>query len=163
MEDHIPMRSDRSLLFGRQTSKWSLWDVVFHWNNSTTKARSNGCNINLWLWYNLCNCPDCTIIPPDPRIRLSWLKYQHHQTIVIIVIPSVIVCTLRTNSSCLSSPTILYTLIIRSLPKPIFMVRIKNILLGELEINSRSNLISLAMASFVATDITLRIHTINVY
>ena len=30
MEDHIPIRTDRSLLLGRQTSKWSLWDVVFH-------------------------------------------------------------------------------------------------------------------------------------
>ena len=35
MEDHIPIRPDRSLLIGRQTSKWSLWDVVFHENNST--------------------------------------------------------------------------------------------------------------------------------
>ena len=34
MEDHIPIRPDRSLLLGRQTSKWSLWDVVFHENNS---------------------------------------------------------------------------------------------------------------------------------
>ena len=33
MEDHIPIRSDRSLLLGRQTSTWSLWDVVFHENN----------------------------------------------------------------------------------------------------------------------------------
>ena len=35
MEDHIPIRPDRSLLIGRQTSKWSLWDVVFHENNCT--------------------------------------------------------------------------------------------------------------------------------
>ena len=35
MEDHIPIRPDRSLLFSRQTFKWSLWDVVFHENNST--------------------------------------------------------------------------------------------------------------------------------
>ena len=37
MEDHIPIRPDRSLLLGKQTSnsKWSLWDVVFHENNST--------------------------------------------------------------------------------------------------------------------------------
>ena len=34
MEDHIPIRPDRSLLLGRQTSKLSLWDVVFHENNS---------------------------------------------------------------------------------------------------------------------------------
>ena len=34
MEDHIPIRPDRSLLLGRETSKWSLWDVVFHENNS---------------------------------------------------------------------------------------------------------------------------------
>ena len=33
MEDQIPIRPDRSLLLGRQTSKWSLWDVVFHENN----------------------------------------------------------------------------------------------------------------------------------
>ena len=26
MDDHIPIRPDRSLLLGRQTSKWSLWD-----------------------------------------------------------------------------------------------------------------------------------------
>ena len=34
MEDQIPLSSDGSLLFGRQTSKWSIWDVVFHENNS---------------------------------------------------------------------------------------------------------------------------------
>ena len=33
MENHIPIRPD-SLLLGRQTSKWTLWDVVFHENNS---------------------------------------------------------------------------------------------------------------------------------
>ena len=33
MED--PIRPDRSLLLGRQTSKWSLLDVVFHENDST--------------------------------------------------------------------------------------------------------------------------------
>ena len=27
MEDHIQIRPDRSLVVGRQTSKWSLWDV----------------------------------------------------------------------------------------------------------------------------------------
>ena len=27
-------RPDASLLLGRQTSKWSLWDVVFHENNT---------------------------------------------------------------------------------------------------------------------------------
>ena len=32
MED--PIRPDRSLLLGRQTSKWSLLDVVFHENDS---------------------------------------------------------------------------------------------------------------------------------
>ena len=32
--DHIPIRSDRSLLLGSQTSKWSFWDVVPHENNS---------------------------------------------------------------------------------------------------------------------------------
>ena len=31
MEAHNPIRPDRSLLLGRQT----LWDVVFHENNST--------------------------------------------------------------------------------------------------------------------------------
>ena len=36
MEDHIPIRPDRSLLLVRQTSKWSLWDVVFHENNSNS-------------------------------------------------------------------------------------------------------------------------------
>ena len=34
MEDRIPIRLDRSLLLGRQTSKWSLSDVVFHENHS---------------------------------------------------------------------------------------------------------------------------------
>ena len=34
MEDQIPKRPDRSLLIGRQTSKWSLWDVFFLENNS---------------------------------------------------------------------------------------------------------------------------------
>ena len=37
MEDHIPIRPDRSLLLGRQTSKWSLWDVVVHENTETDK------------------------------------------------------------------------------------------------------------------------------
>ena len=37
MEDHIPIRPDRSLLLGRQTSKWSFWDVVFHENNFNSK------------------------------------------------------------------------------------------------------------------------------
>ena len=35
MEDPIPERPDRSLLIGRQICKWSLWDVVFHENDST--------------------------------------------------------------------------------------------------------------------------------
>ena len=35
MEDHIPIRPDRILLLDRQTSKWSLWEVVFHANNSS--------------------------------------------------------------------------------------------------------------------------------
>ena len=39
MEDHIPVRSDRSLLLGRPKvdrllNKWPLWDVVFHEYNS---------------------------------------------------------------------------------------------------------------------------------
>ena len=34
MENHIPIRPDRSLQLGRQTSKWSLWYVVFDENNS---------------------------------------------------------------------------------------------------------------------------------
>ena len=33
-EDYIPMSPNRSLLLGRQTSKWSLRDMVFHENNS---------------------------------------------------------------------------------------------------------------------------------
>ena len=33
MENHIPERRDRCLI-GRQTYKWSLWDVVFHENDS---------------------------------------------------------------------------------------------------------------------------------
>ena len=37
MEDHIPVRADRSLLLGRQNSKRSLWDVVFHENKSKIK------------------------------------------------------------------------------------------------------------------------------
>ena len=35
MDYHIPERPDRSLLKGRQTTRWSLWDVVFHENDST--------------------------------------------------------------------------------------------------------------------------------
>ena len=35
MEDQILIRPDRSLQLDRQTSKWSLWDVVFHENKST--------------------------------------------------------------------------------------------------------------------------------
>ena len=34
MEAHIPERPDRRLLRGEQTSKWSLWDVVFHETDS---------------------------------------------------------------------------------------------------------------------------------
>ena len=34
MENHIPIRPDRSLQLGRQTSKWSLWAVGFDENNS---------------------------------------------------------------------------------------------------------------------------------
>ena len=33
MEDHILERPDRSILIVRQTSKWSLWDVIFHEND----------------------------------------------------------------------------------------------------------------------------------
>ena len=33
MEDHIPLRPDGSLLKGRQTSKQSSCDAVFHENN----------------------------------------------------------------------------------------------------------------------------------
>ena len=33
MEDTIPIRPDRSVLLGRQSYKWTLWDVVFHENN----------------------------------------------------------------------------------------------------------------------------------
>ena len=40
MEDHVPIRPDRSLLFSRQNSKWSLWDVVLHENNSNLKQFS---------------------------------------------------------------------------------------------------------------------------
>ena len=39
MEDHIPLRPDRSLLLGRQTSKWTLWNVAFHENNAFEKKR----------------------------------------------------------------------------------------------------------------------------
>ena len=41
MEDHIPIRTDRSQVLGRQTSKLSLWDVVFHENNSTMSTHIN--------------------------------------------------------------------------------------------------------------------------
>ena len=36
MEDHIPLRPGNSLVNGRQTSKWSLWDVIFHENSTKT-------------------------------------------------------------------------------------------------------------------------------
>ena len=39
MEDHIPLRPDRSLLLGRQTFKLSLWDVVFNENDSISKIK----------------------------------------------------------------------------------------------------------------------------
>ena len=35
MQDNIPIRPDRTILIGRQTSKWSLRDVVFDENNFT--------------------------------------------------------------------------------------------------------------------------------
>ena len=41
MQDHIPIRPARSLLLGGQTSKWYLWDVVFHENNSIKFAFFN--------------------------------------------------------------------------------------------------------------------------
>ena len=41
MGDHIPLRTDRSQVLGRQTSKLSLWDVVFHENNSTLSTHIN--------------------------------------------------------------------------------------------------------------------------
>ena len=34
MEDYIQIRPDRCLLLGRQTSKQSSWDLVFHENDS---------------------------------------------------------------------------------------------------------------------------------
>ena len=34
MEDHIPIRLDRTLLLGRQTSRWFLWEMDFQENNS---------------------------------------------------------------------------------------------------------------------------------
>ena len=40
MEDHIPIRPDRSLVLGTQSSKVSLWDVVFHENNSINVYRT---------------------------------------------------------------------------------------------------------------------------
>ena len=46
MEDHITIRPDKSLL-GRQTSKWSLWDVVFHENNSIS-TETETLSIVLW-------------------------------------------------------------------------------------------------------------------
>ena len=46
MEDHIPIRPDRSLL-GRQTFKWSLWDVVFHENNSISTDTET---LSIVLW-----------------------------------------------------------------------------------------------------------------
>ena len=36
IEDHILRTPDRSLILSRQTSKWSLWDVVFHENNTSS-------------------------------------------------------------------------------------------------------------------------------
>ena len=40
MAYHIQIRPHRSLLSGRQTSKWSSWDVVFHENNASPVLRS---------------------------------------------------------------------------------------------------------------------------
>ena len=36
-----------SLLLGRQTSKWSLWDLVFHENNSNWRTRKGATQGNL--------------------------------------------------------------------------------------------------------------------
>ena len=48
MEDHILIRPDGSLLFGRQTSKLSLWDAVFHEDDSTLISDWVKCkNINM--------------------------------------------------------------------------------------------------------------------
>ena len=52
MEDHTPIRPDRSLLFGRQTSKWSLWEVDFHENNYNITAIHNGQNNHSFFVYD---------------------------------------------------------------------------------------------------------------
>ena len=47
MGDHIPIRPDRSLLLGSQTSKLSLWDVVYDENNSMmSKNNDNNTKLN---------------------------------------------------------------------------------------------------------------------
>ena len=45
MEDHIPIRPDRSLLSGRHTSEWSLWNLVFHENNSNFFGQAASSNL----------------------------------------------------------------------------------------------------------------------
>ena len=73
MEDHIPIRPDRILLFGRQTFKWSLWDVIFHENNSRSCFCVNCMNY-------LCKNPNAmlrcvliflVILYPSPESTLS--------------------------------------------------------------------------------------------
>ena len=59
MEDHIPESPDRSLIIGRQTFKWSLWDVVFNENNSicfisTLFFTKLGCNATLTKAFQNC-------------------------------------------------------------------------------------------------------------
>ena len=56
MEDHIPLRTDRSQVLGRQTSKLSLWDVVFHENNSNTNQINK--KIELFLSGRRCQKKD---------------------------------------------------------------------------------------------------------
>ena len=51
MEDHIPLRPDRGLLLGRQTFKLSLWDAVFHENDSNSIPHSHSHLVSVLIYW----------------------------------------------------------------------------------------------------------------
>ena len=72
MEDHIPIRPDRSLLLGRQTSKWSLWDVFIHESNSISPVASKILN-SMVLFSKKVATVSYPLIPENLSIRF-WVK-----------------------------------------------------------------------------------------
>ena len=60
MEDHIPESPDRSLIIGRQTFKWSLWDVVFHENNYKWNLKLKTKNHPIYVYMHFARNASCS-------------------------------------------------------------------------------------------------------